>query len=86
MRMVLAAGTIVERDLHVNEAMPVAHLGMNVPLRAAPGGPIYGAVMLSIDPKDYVESLQRWPLPSRSGEVLLVRREGDPLCVFRDRE
>ena len=84
MQMVLRRGDIVQRDLHPDEGGDSAHLGMNVPLRRAPGAPIFGAVMLSIEPQSYIHMLQEWPVPTRSGEVLLVRREGDSVLYLTD--
>src|SRR4029077_2011226 len=60
------------------------HLGLNVPLRLEPGGPIFGALMLSIDAAAYTEVLQEWPVPKRTGEVLLVRRDGDSVLYLTD--
>ncbi len=77
MQRVTQAGDIVERDFDAAESPGAAHLGLNLPLRAGAGRPIFGGLLLSIDPKDYLYPIERWPVPSRSGEVLLVRREGD---------
>jgi hypothetical protein len=84
MRTVLATGDIVQRDLHLTDGEGGPHLGLNVPLRAVPGGAIFGAVMLAIDPQEYMKSLQTWPVPTRTGEVLLVRREGDSVLYLTD--
>jgi PAS domain S-box-containing protein len=82
MRKVTDAGDIVERDFDVAESPGAAHLGLNLPLRAGAGRPIFGGLLLSIDPKDYLYPIERWPVPSRSGEVLLVRREGDSVVCL----
>ncbi len=84
MRAVLRRGGIVERDLKEDASGDGAHLGANLPLRTAPGAPIFGAVMLSIDPQSYAHTLQEWPVPTRSGEVMLVRREGDTVLFLTD--
>ncbi|MCU1237338.1 MAG: multi-sensor hybrid histidine kinase [Candidatus Solibacter sp.] len=84
----MRTGDIVERDLHMEEAAPEAYFGVNVPLRSGPGAPIFGGVMLSIDPREYIGALRMWPVPSRTGEVILVRREKDSvlyLTELRDR-
>jgi PAS domain S-box-containing protein/putative nucleotidyltransferase with HDIG domain len=40
-------------------------------------------MVLRVAPNYYLDSLiQRWPLPSRSGETLLVRREGDEVLFL----
>ena len=59
-----------------------AHLGFNLPLRAGAGSPVFGGLLLSIDPQDYLYPIQTWPVPSRSGEVLLVRREGESVLYL----
>ncbi|HEY1494459.1 MAG TPA: response regulator [Candidatus Solibacter sp.] len=84
MQMVLRHGDIVERDLHLGEGDYAGHLGVNVPLRTAPGAPIFGAVMLSIEPQLYTRALQEWPVPTRTGEVMLVRREDDTVLFLTD--
>lgn len=85
MQMVLRTGNIVERDLHHTEPVAGAHLGLGLPLRASSGGAIFGGLLLSIDPTDYLYPLQAWPVPTRSGEILLVRREGDNVLYLTDR-
>ncbi len=82
MQSVTQAGDIVERDFDLAEVHAAPHLGFNVPLRAGAGRPIFGGLLLSIDPQDYLYPLQTWPIPSRSGEVLLVRREGDSVLYL----
>jgi PAS domain S-box-containing protein len=81
MQAVLRTGDIVERDMHLRADSSEAHLGVNVPLRVGGRGPIFGAVMLSIDSREYTSSLQTWPVPSRSGEVLLVREDDSVLYL-----
>ena len=77
MRSVIQAGDVVERDFDVTELPHAPHLGLNIPLRAAPGRPAFGGLLLSMDPQDYLYPLQTWPVPSRTAEVFMVRREGD---------
>jgi PAS domain S-box-containing protein len=82
MRSVIQAGDVVERDFDVAESPHAPHLGLNLPLRAGPGHPVFGGLLLSIDPQDFLYPLQAWPVPSRSAEVLLVRREGDSVLFL----
>jgi PAS domain S-box-containing protein len=81
MRQVIEAGDVVEHDFDAAE-LPNAHLGLNFPLRASPGSPIFGGLLLSIDPQDFLYPLETWPVPSRSAEVILVRREGDSVLYL----
>jgi PAS domain S-box-containing protein len=81
---VIAEGRIRLRDLH-NEPGVGTHLGLNIPLRMTPETPPFGALLLAIDPADYLDPvLNRWPVPTSSGEVLLVRREGDEALVLNE--
>ena len=58
MQRVTAAGDIVERDFDAAESPGAAHLGLNLPLRAGAGRPIFGGLLLSIDPKDYLYPIE----------------------------
>ena len=82
MQTVKQAGDVVERDFDVAELPHGPHLGLNLPLRAGAGSPIFGGLLLSIDPQDYLYPMQTWPVPSRSAEVLLVRREGESVLFL----
>jgi two-component system cell cycle sensor histidine kinase/response regulator CckA len=77
MRSVIQAGDVVERDFDATDLPHAPHLGLNIPLRAGPGRPAFGGLLLSMDPQDYLYPLQTWPVPSRTAEVFMVRREGD---------
>jgi len=82
MRSVVQAGDIVEQDFDAGGLPPPAHLGLNLPLRSGAGQPVFGGLLLSIDPQDFLYPLQMWPVPSRSAEVLLVRREGESVLFL----
>jgi PAS domain S-box-containing protein len=74
-------------DLHTcaNEARP--HLSLMAPVRAlhAPGDPPGGVVVLMSRAGDVLHPLiQAWPRPSRTGETLLVRQEGDSILFLND--
>jgi PAS domain S-box-containing protein len=75
MQRVKEAGDIVKRDFDAAESPGASHLGLNLPLSSGPGRPVFGGLLLSIDPQDYLDTIKTWPVPSRSGEVLLVRRD-----------
>ncbi|MFO1398451.1 MAG: PAS domain-containing protein [Burkholderiales bacterium] len=50
------------------------------------GDPPRAVVALRIDPRAFLlPTLRAWPIPSRSGTSLLVRREGDTLVGLADR-
>jgi PAS domain S-box-containing protein len=81
---VLRKGGLVERDFHRDPGSPEINLGIDVPLRAGPGKPIFAAMIFEIDPREYTAALQKWPVPTRSAELLLVRRDGDSVLYLVD--
>ncbi len=63
------------------------HLDFVMPLTFDDHGrlSISGVVVLRVDPTRYLYSLiQRWPYQSRSGETMIVRREGDEVLFLSD--
>ena len=82
---VLQANQMVIRDLHMDETSETIHLGVNLPVRESPGAPLFGTLLLGIDPRDRLyPMLQQWPEPSKSGETLLVRRDNDELVYLNE--
>jgi PAS domain S-box-containing protein len=71
-------------DLHITGRESVPHLDVVIPIldqheRAA------GAVLLQYDPRRFLFPLiQSWPVPSRTAESLLFRREGDSILFLND--
>src|ERR1017187_10037010 len=82
MQRVMQARDVVERDFDMAHSPEAANLGLNLPLRAGAGGAVFGGLLLSVDPQDYLYPLQTWPVPSRSAEVVLVRREGQSVLFL----
>ncbi|MCX6689866.1 MAG: PAS domain S-box protein [Methanoregula sp.] len=76
----LKSGDAVLTDFYQQPGSNVIHLNVISPLQIKANGsekPV-GAVLLSIDPDDFLYPLvQSWPVPSGSAETLLVEREGD---------
>ena len=71
-------GDVVVRDFHRDAPSEPVHLGLNLPLRLAPGSALFGVLALAIDPATYLyPMLETWPSHSTSGETVLVRRVGD---------
>ncbi len=84
-RQVLAARGPVLRDFHAGDNDGRIHLGMNFPLQRDAHSPPFGILMLGIDPAEHLYQLiQSWPVPSRSAETLLVRREGTEVVYLND--
>lgn len=82
-RLAMAAarqGTAVFDDLHFigdDPALP-ASFGLFVPLRAPDEGKVLAVLQIGVSPEDFLYPLLRsWPTASASGEMLLVRKEGD---------
>lgn len=79
-------------DFFRDERDQKVHLAVLVPIADdARGGRLLGTLVLSIDPERYLNSqLAAWPLPSRTAEARLVRRDGstaqflNPLRFDRD--
>ena len=70
-------------DLHGGKDFPYPHLSAIVPI--VRGGDPAGAILLLIDARASLFPLiQSWPGLSASGEVLLVRRDGDQLLFLND--
>jgi PAS domain S-box-containing protein len=52
-------------------------------LPEGPGGAVAGVVLLHADPDEYLYPLlDEWPVPTRSGESLLVERRGDEVVFI----
>ena len=73
----------VLRDFHAGHPGYPTHLGMNLPLARTAQSPAFGALLLGIDPTKYLYPLiQLWPVPSRTAETLLLRREGNGIVYL----
>ncbi len=84
-REVFRKGAPVLRDFHAGQPGFPAHLGMNLPLARTAQSPPLGALLLGIDPAKHLYPLmQLWPVPSRTAETLLVRREGNRVVFLND--
>jgi PAS domain S-box-containing protein len=80
-----STGQIVSSDLHLG-ADGQASLEFATPLAAErPGGAPVASVVLHLDPNAFLYPfIQDWPLPSRSGETLLVERRGDQVVYLNE--
>ena len=74
----LLARDVQVRDLHQNLGYPDIHLSLWVPLGVGQGTKAHGALLLILDPRQYLYPLiEAWPTFSASAETALVRRVGD---------
>ncbi|CAK0740611.1 membrane hypothetical protein [Azospirillaceae bacterium] len=69
-------------DLHRQEADGMVRMAFVAALRDRPEHPVVGFIVFTVDPdKLLYPMLGAWPIASDSGEIILVRREGD-LALF----
>jgi signal transduction histidine kinase len=74
-------------DLERSEAAERIYLNLVAPLLTGDetGGVAVGAVLVRIDPNQFLYPLIRsWPIPSPTAETLLVRREGNEVVFLND--
>src|ERR1035437_4705070 len=82
---VLGSGQIFFHDLHCGPDGPI-HMEVMVPIFDEQDGrrPL-GMLTLHIDPATYLYPfLKRWPVPSRTAETLLIRREGNAAVFLNE--
>ena len=86
-RQALATAEVSFLDLHRPDAGGGIHLELVAPLRLA-GNPVarpVAFVVFQTDPHRFLYPLvQSWPTPSRTGETLLVRREGSEVLYLNE--
>lgn len=85
---VLRSGTPMLSDLHRVVEPDFVHLDLYAPL-LPPGidgsSPPIGVMMFRIDPAGFLfPQIQSWPVPSRTAETLLVRREGGDVVFLNE--
>ncbi|MGA2721944.1 MAG: PAS domain S-box protein [Bryobacteraceae bacterium] len=82
----LPEADVLVRDFHRDAPSGPVHLGLNLPLRLAPGSAAFGVLALGIDPATYLYPLlEAWPSHSASGETVLVRRVVGNEAVYLNR-
>lgn len=83
---VLRLGTITIQEFHRNEHDQRIYLTLLVPIAddTDPNRQI-GVLLLRIDPEAYLYPfIQTWPVPSRTSETLIVRREGNDVLFLNE--
>lgn len=74
-------------DLHTEAQNPTPHISVVAPLFAGNGQTrrSLGAIILVSDASRFLYPLiQSWPIPSKTEETLLVRRDGDDALFLND--
>ena len=78
---------VIFSDLYRRGGSQVARLSILAPILLPQGAeavPV-GAILMRVDPYQFLYPLiQSWPTPSRSGETVLIRREGDEVVVLNE--
>ena len=79
----MASSTPILTDLHVTREVPYAHMDLLIPIKATADSEPAGAVLIRVDPEETLYPLMTsWPVPTTTGEALLVRREGDGILLL----
>lgn len=81
---VLETGELRTADFYVGDAGDRAYLGVVMPLRTSgESARVQGTLVWRLDPASFVYPLLgRWPTPTTTAELLLVRREGDEVVFL----
>ncbi len=83
---VLHSGKVVFEDFYWNEENKKIYLKILIPVleRRDGRGPL-AVLVLRIDPATYLYPfIERWPVPSRTAETQLIRRDGDNVLYLND--
>jgi PAS domain S-box-containing protein len=86
-REVFETGEPRVSDLHRGTKVTEIHTDLIAPLMAdtETGRVAAACLLLRVDPRRWLfPMLQAWPQPSESGEILLVRRDGDDALLLND--
>ncbi|MBA4374478.1 MAG: hypothetical protein C0402_16635 [Thermodesulfovibrio sp.] len=80
----LHSGKVVFTDIHRTDVSKTIHLSLIIPI-VLPNSRPSGALVLIRDPNNFLYPLiQTWPVPSRTAETLLIRREGDEVLYINE--
>ena len=85
-REAVRSGQMIFADFYRNEFTRKVKLRLLVPiLDGQAGGRTIGVLLLRIDPNLFLYPfIQRWPTPSKTSELLLVRRERDDVVFLNE--
>lgn len=76
---IISSGEVSFQDFHRHESDGQIYIGLVVPVLDEAAGKLpIGVLVLRINPNDYLYPyIGNWPLPSDTGETLLVRKKGE---------
>ncbi|MBN1577277.1 MAG: PAS domain S-box protein [Chitinispirillaceae bacterium] len=81
----IASGEVAMSDLHMTKDSAVIHLSLFVPIVSDADSTAAGAIVLDLDPERFLYPLiQSWPMPSRSAEIYLIRKESDEILFLNE--
>ena len=82
----LRSGEVGLQDFYRNEHDQRIYLTLLVPIvEASASRRALGTLLLQMDPATYLYPyIRRWPVPDRSSETLLVRRDGDDVLFLNE--
>ena len=82
----LASGKIVFQDFYRDENDQQVYLTIFIPLiDASDKNHILGILAMRIDPAAYLyEIIQDWPIPSKTSETLIIRRDGNDAVYLNE--
>jgi len=76
--------TISSTDLYYSPEHKKIHYDIIAPISEQSGNPL-AAIVLRINPDKYLYPLfQSWPIPSKTSETLIVRKEGDSVLFLNE--
>ena len=78
---------IIMTDLHRSESLKFVHIDIIIPVvnSLSRKNILTGYIILRIDPEKYLFPLiQSWPVPSKSAETLLLRKNGDSAVFLNE--
>ncbi len=83
---VLHKGQISIIDFHRDPPEKALHMDIAIPILSGPHWKkVSGMLLLRVDPKHYLYPLiKRWPIPSKTAESLLVRKDGNKVLFLND--
>lgn len=82
------SGEIEFSDLHYSNDMPGIHIDMMIPIipHDSTGLKKFGTIILRIDPEiTLFPAISMWSTPSRTAEILLIRRDGDSVTYLNNK-
>ena len=76
---------IIFSDLYREDMSNEIRLSLGIPILTPDDMALVGVILLIVDPHQFLYPLiQTWPTPSRTGETILLRRQGDEVVFLSE--